>query len=50
MEAVITRHYLLEADELARGGTKSVTYIVALLFVWIAALSVGNILHELGRV
>ncbi len=47
VEAIITHHYLLKADEVARDEDVSVPYIVILLFVWIAALIAGNVLHEI---
>jgi hypothetical protein len=46
VEAVIARHYLLEADEVVRKEMVSVAYILILLFVWIIALSAGNIVNE----
>jgi hypothetical protein len=46
VEAVLTRHYLLETDEVVRGEGISAPYIGILLFVWIAALIAGNVLHE----
>jgi hypothetical protein len=48
VEAVIVRHYLLEADKVVRGEMVSVAYILVLLFVWIIALSAGNIINESG--
>ncbi|MCP4542724.1 MAG: hypothetical protein GY832_36845 [Chloroflexi bacterium] len=46
IEAVIARHYLLKADDVVRDQDISVPYILILLFVWIAALTAGNVLHE----
>jgi hypothetical protein len=46
VEAVIVRHYLLEVDEVVRGEMTSAAYILVLLFVWIVAMSAGNIIHE----
>ncbi len=47
VEAFIARHYLLEADEVVRDTGVSAAYIGILLFVWIAALIAGNVLHEI---
>jgi hypothetical protein len=47
VEAFIARHYLLEADEVVRDTGVSAAYIGILLFVWIAALITGNVLHEI---
>jgi len=49
VEAVVARHYLLKADKVVRGHMPSAAYIVVLLFVWIAALSAGNILRAAAR-
>jgi hypothetical protein len=46
IEAVIARQYLLEADEVVRDETTGGAYIVVLLFLWIVALSAGNIIHQ----
>jgi hypothetical protein len=46
MEAVIARQYLLEADEVVRDEMTVGAYIVVLLFLWIIALSAGNIIYQ----
>jgi hypothetical protein len=46
IEAVIACHYLLKTDEVVRDEGVSAPYIGILLFVWIAALIAGNVLHE----
>ncbi len=47
VEAVIAHHYLLKADEVVRDEGVSARYIVLWLFVWIAAMITGNVLHEI---
>jgi len=47
--SVLTHHYLLREDEVVRDENVSVPYILVLLFVWIAAMSGGNVLHEILR-
>jgi hypothetical protein len=47
VEAFVARHYLLNADKVVRNTTSSAMYIVILLFVWIAAMCAGNVLHEI---
>jgi hypothetical protein len=49
VEAVVARHYLLEADKVMRKEMVSMVYILILLFVWIVALCAGNIINERGR-
>lgn len=48
VDAFIARHYLLKVDHVVRDTISSAMYIVILLFVWIVAFGVGNILYELG--
>jgi hypothetical protein len=48
VEAFVACHYLLKVDRVVRDHMSSAMYIVIFLFVWIAAFSAGNILHEMG--
>jgi hypothetical protein len=47
--AIITHHYLLKVDRVTRDEKVSASYIGVFLFVWIAAMIAGNVLHEVLR-
>jgi hypothetical protein len=48
-QGVFTRYKLFERDEVLRGADASVAYIVPLILAWVAALILGNVLHELAH-